>query len=695
MRTLILQYRYWVIPPIIWGLLVLISLSWNHLEMERKSMTLAHDRAQFVFKMVESTRLWSARHGGLYAPITKESPPNPYLKVPERDISSPSGIPLTLINPAYMTRQIGDVVAELSQLRMHLTSLKPINPINKADDWETRQLQTFEQAPKTELQGIGELIGEGKEANYRFIAPLRVETPCLKCHEHQGYRLGDIRGGLSVSFPAEAFLAPEREQFYKITLTHLGVWLLLSLLSLIALSRLRSDMLALEEAKARTEEQVQQRTRELRNEVTERQQAEAQLRLLIESSGEGIIGMNTHGLCTLVNSVALRLLGYETATQLLGQSIHQQIHHSHANGTPHAVSDCALFDTLRTGCTIHDDTDIFWRPDGSHFPVEYRCHPLYSEAGLQGAVITFSDISARKAIEAQLRTLSNAVEHSPAAAVITNTKGTIEYVNPHFVAMTGYNPQEVIGKNPRIWQSGLTSLATYQEMWASITAGNSWQGELQNKTRDGRLFWESVRISPIKDEAGTITHFVAVKEDISQRKAEEAIIWRQANFDALTGLPNRKLLANRLEQALALTKRNLGQLALLYIDLDGFKQVNDTLGHAMGDLLLKEAARRMQDCLRESDTLARLGGDEFIILLPMVEGCRDSEIVAAKLLQTVEEPFDLNGNQGLISASIGIAFYPEDAQDAESLISLADEAMYQAKAAGRATWRLYQTPKQG
>ena len=143
MRTLILQYRYWVIPPIIWGLLVLASLFWNHVEMERKSMALAHDRAQFVFKMVESTRLWSARHGGLYAPITKDSPPNPYLKVPEREISTPSGVALTLINPAYMTRQISAVVAELSQLRMHLTSLKPINPVNKADDWETRQLQTL------------------------------------------------------------------------------------------------------------------------------------------------------------------------------------------------------------------------------------------------------------------------------------------------------------------------------------------------------------------------------------------------------------------------------------------------------------------------------------------------------------------------------------------------------------------------
>lgn len=688
MRDLILCYRYWPLPILIWGLLVLASLLWNQAEMERKALDLAYDRAQFVFKMVESTRLWSARHGGLYAPITAQSPPNPYLKVPERDISTPSGVALTLINPAYMTRQIGDVVADLTQLRMHLTSLKPINPINAADEWEGRKLGQFEQ-PGASLKGIGELVGTGEAARYRFIAPLKVDTACLKCHEHQGYRLGDIRGGLSVSFPAEPVLAPEQQQFRKIALTHLGIWLLLSLLSLLALARLRAEMLALEEAKARTEDLVQQRTSELRLEVTERQQAEAQLRLLIESSGEGIIGMNTQGLCTLINPVAIRLLGLDSAKDLLDRPVHKTIHHSRANGSPHTIDACPLYDTLRTGCTVHDDSDVFWRQDGSAFPVEYRCHPIYAEPGLMGAVITFSDISARKAVEAQLRKLSSAVEHSPAAAVITDAEGRIEYVNPHFVAMTGYESAEVIGKNPRLWQSGNTPLAVYQDMWNTIGAGNIWQGELQNRAKDGSLYWEGVRISPIKDDTGAITHFVAVKEDISARKAEEEAIWRQANFDALTGLPNRKLLADRLAQALTLTQRHGGQLALLYIDLDGFKQVNDTLGHAMGDILLKEAARLMQGCLREQDTLARLGGDEFVVALTLVDGQQGVETVARKLLQQLEQPFELEGQQGLISASIGIAFYPDDALEADNLIKLADEAMYQAKAAGRATWRFY------
>jgi diguanylate cyclase (GGDEF)-like protein/PAS domain S-box-containing protein len=370
--------------------------------------------------------------------------------------------------------------------------------------------------------------------------------------------------------------------------------------------------------------------------------------------------------------------------------VHNTIHHNQANGSPHAIDTCPLYETLRTGCTVHDDSDVFWRQDGSTFPVEYRCHPIYGDPGLMGAVITFSDISARKAVEAQLRKLSSAVEHSPAAAVITDAEGRVEYVNPHFVAMTGYQPKEVIGKNPRLWQSGNTPLAIYQDMWNTIGAGNIWQGELQNRAKDGRLYWEGVRISPIKDEAGAITHFVAVKEDISARKAEEEAIWRQANFDALTGLPNRKLLANRMEQAITLTQRRGGELALLYIDLDGFKQINDTLGHAMGDVLLKDAAQRMRDCLREEDTLARLGGDEFVAVLPLIEAQQSAEMVAKKFLTHLEQPFDLKGHQGLISASIGIALYPDDALEADDLIKLADVAMYRAKAAGRATWQFYE-----
>jgi PAS domain S-box/diguanylate cyclase (GGDEF) domain len=688
MRKIVLQYRYWPLPILIWTLVVVVSFLWNQAEMERKSFLVASDRAQFVFKMVESVRLWNARHGGVYAPVDDYTRPNPYLKVPEREISTPSGTALTMINPAYMTRQLTDVVAELSQLRLHLTSLKPLNPNNEPDGWERAQLEKFEQG----VGEVSELVGQGDAALFRFIAPLRVQQPCLKCHEHQGYRLGDIRGGVSVSFAAAPLLAPEAVQLRNIAATHLAVWLLLSGLTLFALTRFRDQMLALETAKAQTEVLVQLRTAELRAEVEERQQAEAQLRLFIESSGEGIIGMNLLGLCTLVNPEALRLLGLEQPEQLLGRPVHELIHHSYADGRAHPLHECALHATLRDGRVVHDDSDVFWRADGGHFPVEYRSHPLYSGGRLLGAVVTFSDITARKQAEAQLRKLSSAVEHSPASAIITDSEGTIEYVNPRFVEMTGYQPEEVIGQNPRLWQSGITPLKTYQRLWATIKGGEVWHGEVLNKAKDGRLFWESAQISPIKDDSGRITHFVAVKEDITERKAQQDAIWRQAHHDGLTGLPNRDLFAARLQQALNQADVGDSEAGLLYIDLDGFKQVNDNLGHAAGDALLREAARRLLTCVRDSDTVARLGGDEFAMVLAQVHGVAGVQVVAQKVLQVLTEPFTVQEQMVTLSASVGIVFYPADGATAEELLRRADAAMYSAKEAGRNRYCFYNAP---
>src|SRR5690554_1013928 len=188
MKKLILQYRYWPIPLVLWTALVLASLLWNHAQLEDKVFALANDRAHFVFKTVEALRLWNTQHGGVYAPIDTETQPNPYLDVFERDISTPSGKALTLINPAYMTRQLIDLVTLKSELRMHLTSLQPLNPINEPDAWERSQLETFEQGG---LES-SEIIGDGPDAYFRFMAPLYIEKACLDCHAHQGYKVGDV-----------------------------------------------------------------------------------------------------------------------------------------------------------------------------------------------------------------------------------------------------------------------------------------------------------------------------------------------------------------------------------------------------------------------------------------------------------------------------------------------------------------------
>ncbi|WP_415036161.1 diguanylate cyclase domain-containing protein [Azonexus sp.] len=682
MQRILLRYRYWPVPVVVWTMLVVASWLWNQALVEHKLMHLAQDRAEFVFKMVETARLWNARHGGVYAAIDERTPPNPYLKVPEREITTPSGVELTMVNPAYMTRQLIEVVAERTDLRLHLTSLKPLNPKNQADAWEAVQLEKFTRGAGEVLETVREEGGE----RFRFMAPLKVEEPCMKCHRHQGYQIGDIRGGLSVSFPAPPLRAQEAVQLRRIGMMHLIVWALVSALILFGLVRFRRHLFELETAKAQTELLVQERTAELREQVLERQQAEAQLRLFIESSGEGILGMDLRGRCTLANPEAVRLLRAQPE-QLLGKDLPALIHARHSDGTPHSAQSCALHRTLQDGQAVHDDSDVFWRMDGTSIPVEYRSHPLYADGYLLGAVVTFSDISQRRAAEATLRKLSSAIEHSPAAAVITDRQGLIEYVNPRFSEMTGFDAADVLGQNPRIWQSGLTPLKTYQRLWATINAGELWEGEWQNKTRQGQVFWARARISPIRSEDGEITHFVLLMEDISAHKAQEETIWHQANYDSLTGLPNRTLFAQRLNQALTQAERNNAQSGLFYIDLDGFKAVNDNLGHAAGDLLLQEVARRLLACVRDSDTVARLGGDEFAVILSQVSGRGGAVHVAQNILRSLQVAFLLGEDAAHVSASIGIAFYPEHAATADALMRAADAAMYAVKAAGKGDYR--------
>lgn len=689
MNRIVLDYRYWAIPVLIWTFVAIASYAWNRRELERHAFELATNRAVFVFKMMESVRLWNARHGGVYAPIDANTPPNPYLKVPERDIVTPSGKALTLINPAYMTRQLTEVVRDYTGMKVHLTSLKPINPHNAADPWEQEQLRSFEHGTGQ----VTELTGSGAQAEYRFMAPLLTEKPCLKCHEKQGYKLGDIRGGVSISFAAAPLLAADEAQRVALVRWHVVAWLLLSALTLFALSRQRRHVLALQAAKAQQDALVEQRTAELRAEVDERRQTEAQLRLFIDSSGEGIYAVDSAGICTLVNPEALRMFGMERPEQLLGHSAHQLIHHSYADGAEHPVAECSLHRTLNEGQPAHADDDVFWRLDGRPFPVEYRARPLFAEGQLIGAVVTFNDISERKRYESALRKLSGAVEHSPAAAIITDVDGRIEYVNPRFTEMTGYRPEEVLGMNPRMWQSGRTPLRTYQRLWETIKSGHVWHGEVLNKTKDGRLFWEDSQISPIKNEQGLITHFVAVKEDITARKELEEQIWYQAHHDGLTGLPNRELFQARLEQALTLADQNDGIAALLYLDLDGFKQVNDRFGHHAGDTVLKEAAQRLAAAVRDTDTAARLGGDEFAVILAQLQEPASAAVVAAKVAAQMRRPFVIEGDEVTLSGSVGIALYPQHGTTTMALLQNADAAMYRAKQEGRDRYAFFAEPE--
>ena len=329
--------------------------------------------------------------------------------------------------------------------------------------------------------------------------------------------------------------------------------------------------------------------------------------------------------------------------------------------------------------------------------------PLLSDEGeFCGYIGICFDISERRLAIDELRKLQRAVEQSPSSIIVTDAEGRIEYANPKFFEISGYSLKEALGQTPRILKAGLTSPDIYRELWETILRGDEWRGELLNRKKCGELYWESVSISPVVDERGKTTHFVAVKEDITERKIAEAKLVENekrlhylAHHDSLTKLPNRALLYDRLRHGMARARRTGGQLALLLLDLDRFKSVNDSLGHDVGDMLLCEVAQRLRSLLRESDTLARLGGDEFVILIEEVAGSQEAAMVARKVLHSISRPFSLAGREVKSSTSVGIALFPEAGQDVEGLFRSADIALYQAKADGRGVYSFSSKEQEG
>ena len=274
--------------------------------------------------------------------------------------------------------------------------------------------------------------------------------------------------------------------------------------------------------------------------------------------------------------------------------------------------------------------------------------------------------------------------------MITGVDAIIQYVNPHFTEKSGYTAAEAIGKNPRFLKSGQTAPAIFVAMWDHLTRGEPWKGELINRRKSGEVYWEEVHLAPVKDAIGHVTHYVAVQLDITERKQAYERIAYMAHHDVLTNLPNRSLFFEKVAQALELVKRHGTRLALLFIDLDKFKPINDTWGHAMGDLVLQAAAKRITNRVRAADTVGRIGGDEFVVLLTDLQDAESAVRVAEGIGELLRQPFVLIDQSLSISSSIGMAFYPDHGQDPIELARHADEAMYQAKEGGRDRLKVFQ-----
>lgn len=281
-----------------------------------------------------------------------------------------------------------------------------------------------------------------------------------------------------------------------------------------------------------------------------------------------------------------------------------------------------------------------------------------------------------------LQLAASIFENTSEAMLVTDPDNRIVTVNPAFTVMTGYSLNEVVGKDPKILSSGEQGAEFYQKMWHNLNTVGHWDGELWNKRKDGELYAEWLSINAIFNEDGSKRMHLAIFSDITEKKKADEIIWKQANFDLLTLLPNRRMFRDRLEHEIKIAHRTGSSLALLFIDLDFFKQVNDTMGHEIGDLLLIKAAERMSNSVRESDTVARMGGDEFTAILPQIDSPEDINRVAKAILASLAQPFKLKGLTVNMSGSIGVAIYPADAKDIDELIKQADNSMYRAKKKG-------------
>ncbi|MEN9395647.1 MAG: hypothetical protein RLZ81_177, partial [Pseudomonadota bacterium] len=413
-------------------------------------------------------------------------------------------------------------------------------------------------------------------------------------------------------------------------------------------------------------------------------------KLLLDAALDGVINMDQDGCVIGWNHQAEAIFGY-TAAQAMGREVAELIVPPHSRQAHRA--GMARYMRTSVATIVGRRIEVTgMRADGSEFPIELTVAALN-----RNGVFTFSayvrDITSRKLAEQDLRIAAAAFD-AQEGMVITDPHGTILRVNQAFTDVTGYTSQEAIGNKMSLLKSGRQGPAFYGALWRDIQDKGVWQGELWNRRKDGELYPQWLAISAVRGAQGEVTHYVGMLSDITVRKAAEAEIQQLAFYDSLTSLPNRRLLTDRLKHALSASRRNQSHGALLFIDLDHFKTLNDTLGHVQGDLLLQQVAKRLNACVREGDTVARLGGDEFVVMLQdlsanVTEAASQAEAVGDKVLGALRTPYQLNTLVHHTSASLGLALFDDRHDSVDELLKRADLALYQAKDAGRNTLRFF------
>ncbi len=672
---------------------VCAGMAWLQvLQIERHVDDVARERGAVLFRLVELTRDWNAAHGGVYVPVTAATQPNPYLKDERRDIVGQDGMRLTKVNPAYMTRQIAELAAQGQGVQIHITSLRPIRPANTADAWETEALALFEGGLK---ERIG-FFGDGAQPVHRYMAPLLVKEACMKCHAMQGYQVGQVRGGISVSMPAAELLAVGARQRAWTIWIAFGTFVVVSLLAHLALNRARRHYVDLADLTRAQEGVIVERTREvatrnadLEREVEERRQgqqrlaeSEARYRSVIESSQDGVLVLD-HSRIVFANERMSDLLGFRNE-EMVGSALLDFVADTDRDWVAERHLRRLRGETVAGGGRVR----LLHRNPKLLRIADKRVAPLHAGKSDQW-VVTFKDVTTQVRNERELLIAAAVFEHAAEGVMVTDSDNRILRVNPAFTSITGYTHGEVVGRNPSMLRSGRHDAAFYQEMWRALAERGHWEGEIWNRHKNGTLYVEWLAITTVPEDADDAGKYVATFTDITKRKQAEELLRHKAQHDPLTDLPNRALFEDRLDGALAASRRYGRQFGLLAIDLDLFKEVNDSLGHEAGDDLLVAVARHLLSCVREADTVARIGGDEFAILLTEVGGAAEVEQVARRALELLAQPFRLDAGTARISASIGMALYPDHGDNAGDLRRNADRALYAVKTGGRNGCRFY------
>ncbi len=406
---------------------------------------------------------------------------------------------------------------------------------------------------------------------------------------------------------------------------------------------------------------------------------------LLLSAPEAILVIDENGSIERANTAAEQLFGYDEnefremqAEDLMPDEFRKR----------HSELRSGAFATLRTRSMGKSSALTILTKKQATIPVEISINYTHHNDNLK-AIATIRDIRERIDTDAKLRLSRMIFENTNQPILITDKDLKIVDMNDAFCLLTGYQRSEIMHLKPSVFKSGKHDQDFYQTLWQSLKERDHWKGEIWNKTKHGHLFPALMTITAIRDIQNDITNFVAIYSDITAIKQQEALLIQLANNDPLTKLPNRLLFHDRILSALARAKRHNSKFAILYIDLDGFKTINDTLGHAKGDAILIETATALLGCIREQDTAARLGGDEFAIIIDELTDITFATQVTERIVKTLARDIHESGKSFPISASIGVAFFPEDGETDEDLTAHADEAMYAAKHRGRNQYCLY------